>query len=183
MIDLSLRDNPGSAATPIRVILSVLMLAVFTIKLGFGILLPQLPALVERLLGADTTSAQMARATGLLTAIYMLGLFICAPVWGWLSDTWGRRRILLLGLSGFSATMTASVLSDTLAAIYVGRALTGIFAAAITPVALRLSRICRRAKRHWAADCRSYRWRASLAFCSVRRWGWCCSACRAAPGV
>ncbi|MDP2738612.1 MAG: hypothetical protein Q8O82_07890 [Pseudorhodobacter sp.] len=52
MIDPSLRDNPGSAATPIRVILPVLMLAVFTISLGFGILLPQLPALVERLLGA-----------------------------------------------------------------------------------------------------------------------------------
>ena len=136
MTDPSLGDNPGSAATPIRVILPVLMLAVFTISLGFGILLPQLPALVERLLGADATSAQVSRATGLLTAIYMLALFICAPVWGWLSDTWGRRRILLIGLIGFSATMTASVLFDTLAAIYVGRALTGIFAAAITPVAL-----------------------------------------------
>ena len=136
MIDLSLRDNPGSAATPIRVILPVLMLAVFTISLGFGILLPQLPALVERLLGADNTPVQIARATGLLTAIYLLALFIFAPVWGWLSDTWGRRRILLLGLTAFSATVIASVLFDTLAAIYVGRALTGIFAAAITPVAL-----------------------------------------------
>ncbi len=136
MIDPSLRDNPGPGVTPIRVILPVLMLAVFTISLGFGILLPQLPALVERLLGADATSAQVARATGLLTAIYMLALFICAPVWGWLSDTWGRRRILLIGLIGFSVTMIASVLSDTLAAIYVGRALTGIFAAAVTPVAL-----------------------------------------------
>ena len=127
---------PGSTATPVRVILPVLMLAVFTISVGFGILLPQLPTRVERLLGADTTPVQIARATGLLTAIYMLALFICAPVWGWLSDNWGRRRILLLGLTGFSATMIASVLFDTLAAIYVGRALTGIFAAAITPVAL-----------------------------------------------
>ena len=132
---ISQRDSPGPATTPIRVILPVLMLAVFTISLGIGIMLPQLPALVERLL-ADATPAQIARATGLLTAIYMLALFICAPVWGWLSDTWGRRRMLLLGLTGFCATMIASVLFDTLAAIYVGRALTGIFAAAITPVAL-----------------------------------------------
>ena len=136
MTDLRVGDKPGSAATPIRVILPVLMLAVFTISLGFGILLPQLPALVERLSGVGTTPAQVARATGLLTAIYMLALFICAPVWGWLSDTWGRRHILLIGLAGFSATMIASVVFDTLAAIYVGRALTGIFAAAITPVAL-----------------------------------------------
>ena len=127
---------PGSTVTPVRVILPVLMLVVFTISLGFGILLPQLPTLVERLLGAHTTPVQIARATGLLTAIYMLALFIFAPVWGWLSDTWGRRRILLLGLTGFSATMIASALFDTLATIYLGRALTGIFAAAITPVAL-----------------------------------------------
>ena len=133
---ISQRVNEGSATTPIRGILPVLMLAVFTISVGFGILLPQLPALVERLQGAVGTPAQVSRATGLLTAIYMLALFICAPVWGWLSDQWGRRRVLLMGLAGFSATMISSVLFDTLAAIYVGRALTGIFAAAITPVAL-----------------------------------------------
>ncbi len=72
MIDPSLRDNPGSAATPITVILPVLMLAVFTISLGFGILLPQLPALIERLQGVGNTPAQVPRATGVLTAIYML---------------------------------------------------------------------------------------------------------------
>ena len=80
MTGRSLRDSPGSAATPVRVILPVLMLAVFTISVGFGILLPQLPALIERLLGVGSTHAQISRAAGLLTAIYMLALFICAPV-------------------------------------------------------------------------------------------------------
>ena len=136
MIDPSPRDNSGSAATPIRVILPVLALAVITISVGSGILLPQLPALVERLLGVGSTPAQVSRATGLLTASYMLALFICAPVRGWLSDSWGRRRILLIGLIGFSATISASVLFDTLATIYVGRALTGKFAAAFTSVTL-----------------------------------------------
>ena len=134
--DRSLRHGPGSAGAHVRVILPVLMLAVFTISVGFGILLPQLPAQIERLLGADSTPAQVSRATGLLTAIYMLALFLCAPLWGWLSDTWGRRRVLLTGLAGFSATMIASALFETLAAVYVERALSGVFAAAITPVAL-----------------------------------------------
>lgn len=62
MIDPSLRDDSGSAATPIRVILPVLMLAVFTISLGFGILLPQLPALVERSSGVGSTNARGAAA-------------------------------------------------------------------------------------------------------------------------
>lgn len=136
MTNRSQRDSSGSAAAPVRVILPVLMLAVFTISVGFGILLPQLPALIERLLGVGSTPAQVSRATGLLTAIYMLALFICAPVWGWLSDHWGRRRVLLIGLAGFSATMFASALFETLAAVYVERAVSGVFAAAITPVAL-----------------------------------------------
>ena len=136
MIDLSLRDRPASAATPMRGVLSVLMLAVFTISVGFGILLSQLPALIERLLGSASTPAQIARATGLMTALYMLALFICAPFWGWLSDSWGRRRVLLIGLAGFGATTIAAALFETLATVYVERALSGIFAAAITPVAL-----------------------------------------------
>ena len=136
MTDRGFRESSGSAATPVSVFLPVLMLAVFTISVGFGILLPQLPALIERLLGVGSTPAQVSRATGLLTAIYMLALFLCAPVWGWLSDRWGRRRVLLIGLAGFSATMIASALFETLAAVYVERAVSGLFAAAITPVAL-----------------------------------------------
>ena len=40
MTDRSLRDSPGSVGTPTKVILPVLMLAVFTTSVGFGVLLP-----------------------------------------------------------------------------------------------------------------------------------------------
>ena len=72
MTDRTRRDHPGPATTPITGILPVLMLAVFTISIGFGIVLPQLPALIERLQGVGNTPAQVPRATGVLTAIYML---------------------------------------------------------------------------------------------------------------
>lgn len=116
--------------------LAALMLAVFTISVGFGILLPQLPDLIERLLGVASTAEQVSRATGLLTALYMFALFLCAPFWGRLSDQWGRRPVLLIGLVGFAATMLAFAVFDTLTAVYVERALSGLFAAAVTPVAL-----------------------------------------------
>jgi MFS family permease len=116
--------------------LAALMLAVFTISVGFGILLPQLPDLIERLLGVASTAEQVSRATGLLTALYMFALFLCAPFWGRLSDQWGRRPVLLIGLVGFAATMLAFAAFDTLIAVYVERALSGLFAAAVTPVAL-----------------------------------------------
>ena len=129
--------RPGPAKTaPIAPLLAALMLAVFTISVGFGILLPQLPTLIERLLGAGGTAEQVSRATGLLTALYMFFLFLCAPVWGRLSDQWGRRPVLLIGLAGFGATMIAFAFFETLTAAYVERALSGLFAAAVTPVAL-----------------------------------------------
>lgn len=125
----------AEAAQP-QLLLPVAMLAVFTISLGFGILLPQLPALLERFLGAAGTPVLVSRATGMLTALYMTGLFIFAPLWGRLSDRWGRRPVLLIGLAGFGATMISFAFLETLAAVYAERALSGMFAAAVTPVAL-----------------------------------------------
>ena len=67
-------------------LMAVLMLSVFTVSMGFGVLLPLLPYLIERMLGAGGDLAQISRATGLLTALYTLSLFLFAPIWGHLSD-------------------------------------------------------------------------------------------------
>lgn len=127
----------GAANTPRkgRMLLS-LMLAVFAISVGFGVLLPELPDLVGQMLGEGSSPAKVSRATGLLTALYMFALFLCAPVWGRLSDRWGRRPVLLIGLTGFGATMLVFAALQSLSALYAERALSGLFAAAVTPVAL-----------------------------------------------
>jgi MFS family permease len=98
--------------------------------------LPLLPYLIERLLGADGDPAQVSRATGLLTGLYTLSLFLFAPAWGRMSDRYGRRTILLIGLIGFSATMLTFAFIENLPAVYAERFLSGMFAAAVTPVAL-----------------------------------------------
>lgn len=117
-------------------LLPVMMLAVFTVSVGFGVLLPQLPALIEQLLGDGSSPARVSRATGLMTALYMFAMFVCAPLWGRLSDHWGRKPVMLIGLSGFGATMIGFALFESLAAVYAGRVLSGVFAAAVAPVAL-----------------------------------------------
>ena len=119
-----------------RSTMAVLMLSVFTVSLGFGIVLPSLPFLIERLLGPSGDAVQVSRATGLLTGLYMLSLFLFASLWGRLSDKVGRRAILLIGLIGFSATSLTFAFVENLPAIYVERFLSGLFAAAVTPVAL-----------------------------------------------
>jgi MFS family permease len=111
------------------------MVAVFTVSVGYGVVLPRLPRLIERLLGAGVEVAQVSWHTGLLTAVYTASLFLFAPVWGRLADRHGPRGVLLLGLLGFGATMLVFSFVESLTAGYAARFLSGVFAAAVTPVA------------------------------------------------
>ena len=113
-----------------------LMAAVFTVSMGYGVVLPLLPYLIERLLGTGSDITQISRSTGLLTAIYTLALFLFAPIWGWMSDLYGRRVILLAGLFGFGATTLIFSFLESSVGLYAERFLSGLFAAAVTPVAL-----------------------------------------------
>ena len=114
--------------------LIVLMFAVFTVSIGYGVVLPLLPYLIERLM-PGSGNALISRHTGMLTSIYTLALFMFAPIWGRVSDRYGRRAILLVGMLGFGASALAFSFVENLPAVYAGRALSGMFAAAVTPVA------------------------------------------------
>lgn len=117
--------------------LSALLLAMLAITVGYSIVLPILPFLIERLAAsADTTT--LSRHTGLLTGTYILAIFLFAPLWGRLSDSHGRKPVMLIGLIGFAATVALFALVERLPLLYVGRFLDGVFAAAITPAAYAL---------------------------------------------
>jgi MFS family permease len=114
--------------------LIVLMLAVFTVSVGYGVVLPLLPYLIERLIPGSSVNL-VSQNTGLLTSTYTLALFVFAPIWGGVSDRYGRRNILLAGMLGFGASALVFSFVESLPAIYAERALSGMFAAAVTPVA------------------------------------------------
>jgi MFS family permease len=117
--------------------LSALMLAMFTVSVGYSIVLPILPFLIERL-AATTDPATLSWHTGLLTGTYVLAIFLFAPFWGKLSDRQGRRPVVLLGLVGLAVTLGLFALFESLPLLYLGRFLDGIFAAAIAPAAYAL---------------------------------------------
>lgn len=117
--------------------LSALMLAMFAVSVGYSIVLPILPFMIERLVGT-TDPATLSRHTGLLTGTYVLAIFLFAPFWGKVSDRQARRPVVLLGLVGLAVTLSLFALFKSLPLLYLGRFLDGIFAAAIAPAAYAL---------------------------------------------
>lgn len=75
--------------------LGLLFLTIFIAMLGLSVLFPVLAPLSKEL---GITTAQ----TTWLSTVYSLAQFLSAPWWGHLSETRGRRPILILGLVGFA---------------------------------------------------------------------------------
>lgn len=113
----------------------LLLALVFTVSVGYGIVLPVLPGFLEGL-PASAGRISVPWHTGLLTGAYMLALFLFAPLWGYVSDRAGRRNVILLGLVGFVGAMLWFALARGLVSTYAARALAGMFAAAVLPVVL-----------------------------------------------
>ncbi|KUF45351.1 TCR/Tet family MFS transporter [Myroides marinus] len=91
---------------------------------GFGIIFPVLPELLEKVLQADLSTA--AKYGGLLTLAYAFMQFIFAPILGIISDRYGRRRVLLLSLLGFSIDCFIMAIAHTYWLLFISRLLAGI---------------------------------------------------------
>ncbi|MEE2751519.1 MAG: MFS transporter [Myxococcota bacterium] len=105
----------------------VIFLTVLMDLVGFGIVIPLLPFYAQ-----DVRFQATPMEIGLLMASYSLAQFFFAPVWGTLSDRFGRRPILLTSI-GMGALMLAGfALSQSLLHLFVFRTLHGVFAANIS---------------------------------------------------
>lgn len=90
--------------------------------IGFGIVMPVLPFLVKEQ-GASATQL------GLIGMGYAAAQFVCAPLWGRLSDRIGRRRVMLVTIAGTAASLAALGFATSLPAILAARVAAGAFAA------------------------------------------------------
>ncbi|MEN8242510.1 MAG: MFS transporter [Chloroflexota bacterium] len=106
----------------------VLFTTLVIIMMGFGMIIPLFPFLVEEL-GASGS------AVGFLMASYALMQLIFSPVWGALSDRFGRRWILLIGIFGNGLAMALMGFSTELWMLFVSRMLAGLLASATIPTA------------------------------------------------
>src|SRR5262252_10643598 len=110
----------------------IVFLTVFIDLIGFGIVVPLVPV-YSRHFGAH------GLVIGVIIASFSAMQFIFSPIWGRLSDRYGRRPILLISTAGAAISYVFFALSAmlqnhtvALCVMVVSRAFAGLFGGNIT---------------------------------------------------
>jgi MFS transporter, DHA1 family, tetracycline resistance protein len=102
---------------------------IFLDMLAMGIVIPVLPKLVVDFVGGDTREA--ARIFGVFGTAWALMQFLFSPLQGMLSDSFGRRSVILLSNFGVGLDYVLMALAPTLGWLFAGRVISGIASASI----------------------------------------------------
>jgi EmrB/QacA subfamily drug resistance transporter len=109
-------------------ILGAVMLGMFLAALDQTIVGPVLPRIVSQLNGVDYYTW--------VVTIYLLTSTVTVPIYGKLSDLYGRKPILMFGITVFLIGSALSGLSQTMWQLILFRGIQGIGAGSLFPIAL-----------------------------------------------
>lgn len=107
------------------------LMSVFLCGMGFSIISPVVPFLVEPYV--SNTSEQAFFVT-LLTSVYAVCVFFVAPGLGALSDRYGRRPILLICLLGSSIGYLIFGIGGSILVLFLGRIIDGVTGGSISTI-------------------------------------------------
>jgi len=136
------------AVLPQRRILGLIFLTVFMDIVGFSIIIPLFPHLLDHYIrtegaagtligslnsaaewmGGDTVFKKTVLFGGLLSTLYSLLQFVFSPIWGALSDRLGRRRILTIPLAGNALSYLLWIFAAQFWVVVVTRLVSGMMA-------------------------------------------------------
>ncbi|WP_077247421.1 MFS transporter [Pseudobacillus wudalianchiensis] len=106
--------------------LIILMINMFIAVGSFGIIIPILPAYLLSI-------GQGGTAAGLVIAIFAGAQLVMSPIAGKWADQYGRRIMIIAGLSGLALSMFVFYWSDTIGILYFSRVIGGVGAALLIP--------------------------------------------------
>lgn len=104
----------------------ILMINMFIAIGSFGIIIPILPAYLESI-------NEGGMAAGLMIAIFAGAQLVFSPIAGKWADDYGRRKMIIFGLTGLSLSMFVFYAFDSIWLLYVSRVIGGIGAAFLVP--------------------------------------------------
>ncbi len=140
--------NDPAPSSPRRSSIGVIFLVLFLDLVGFSILFPLYPAMLEHYRDHDAGLMAMtvrhieamfpsagpvqiaALFGGVLGGFYSLLQFVTAPFWGRLSDRIGRRPVMLVALTGSLAAYACWVFAGEFTLLLVSRLLAGVLGGA-----------------------------------------------------
>jgi DHA1 family tetracycline resistance protein-like MFS transporter len=118
-----------SAAAPRRAAFIFIFITVALDMLSLGMIMPVLPKLVENFMSGDT--ARAAEIFGVFGTAWALMQFFFSPVLGAMSDSYGRRPVVLISNFGLGLDYVLMALAPNLWWLFAGRVISGISAATI----------------------------------------------------
>lgn len=109
--------------------LLILVFNLFLVFSGIGLIVPIMPKFMESL---GITGGIM----GLLVAAFSLTQLLCSPLAGRLADSFGRKKMIVIGLTVFAFSEVLFGIASSPALLFVSRLLGGISAAMIMPAVM-----------------------------------------------
>jgi MFS transporter, DHA1 family, tetracycline resistance protein len=106
--------------------LRFVQLTIFVDLLGIGLMIPVLPLLIGEFTDNKAAQAYWFMALGMTFGLMQ---FLCAPLLGALSDRYGRRPVLLVGIAGLAVAFLGGALAPTLGWLLATRVVSGATAA------------------------------------------------------
>lgn len=119
---------PAQATSRFAVIF--VFVTVFIDMVGFGLIMPVLPRLIEDVSGTDLAGASLWG--GWLFFAYGGMQFLFGPAIGNLSDAYGRRPVLLVSVFGLFVDYLLTAFAPNMVWLFVGRIFAGICGASYT---------------------------------------------------
>ena len=113
-----------TVAKPTRSAVTFVFITVLLDMVGFGLIIPVLPTLIESV--GDMDLAGAALIGGWMFFAFSAAQFLFGPVMGNLSDAYGRRPLLLLAVGGLMLDYLFSALAPSLLWLFVGRVIAGV---------------------------------------------------------
>lgn len=122
-----------------RFTLSIIFLTIALDFFNLGLIFPIFSSMVfegnGQLVSVDASEFHKNALFGILISVFAVGQFLGAPVLGKLSDTYGRRKLLVLTLFGAVATLllcAVGIIMESIALLLIGRFVGGLMAGNMT---------------------------------------------------